>query len=330
MIRTRFTEMFGLNYPIMSAPMSEHSGGTLAAAVSAAGALGSFGGVTGNGPDWVREQIGIIRERTDKVFAVGFLTHFLPFMGTVLDVALEERVPAVAFSFSDPAPYAKRAIDAGARIICQVQTMDDARLAVDSGAEVLVAQGNEAGGHTGRLPLLPFLVEVRNAWPDMPVLAAGGVATGQSLAAVLTAGADGAWMGTPLVAATETEEVPEVRKRAIVSADSADSIYTGVFDLLDVQAWGIPPWPEGIAARVLRNETVEQWHGREKELAAQIEPATEEFKEHLQQDEMRWRPIYAGPSAGSVHAIRPAADIIKEICTDAERILRERSDEILA
>lgn len=330
MLRTRFTDMFGLDYPIMSAPMSEHSGGALAAAVSTAGALGSFGGVTGRGPDWVREQIGIVRGKTGRPFAVGFLTHFLSIAGPVLDVALEERVPAVAFSFADPAPHAQRARDAGARVICQVQTMDDASRAVDAGAEVLVAQGNEAGGHTGVRPLLPFLVEVREAWPDLPVLAAGGIATGGALAAVLAAGADGAWVGTPLVAAQETVEVSDAYKQAIVAARSEDSVFTAVFDLLDVQAWGIPPWPEGIAARVLRNEIVDQWHGREDELAAQIEPATEEFKQRLQQDEMRWRPIYAGPSAGAVNAIRPAADIVREICDDAERILRQRTTEVLA
>lgn len=330
MIRTRFTEMFGLDYPVMSAPMTMHSGGTLAAAVSAAGGLGSFGAVTMTGPEWTREQIAIVRAKTGRPFAAGFITHFLAFAGPILDLVIEEKVPAVAFSFADPAPYAARVKDAGAKMICQVQTMDAARQAMDAGADVLVAQGNEAGGHTGLRPLLPFLVEVCQAWPGTPVLAAGGIATGAALAAVLTAGADGAWMGTPLVATHEAIEVSDAYKQKIVAARAEDSIYTRVFDLLDVRTWGIPPWPDGIAANVLRNETVDQWQGREDELAAQIDGATDEFKQHLQQDEIRWRPIYAGPSAGEVHAIRPAADIVRQVCDDAERILRTRTAGVLA
>ena len=330
MLHTRFTDMFGLDYPIMSAPMTSHSGGTLAAAVSAAGALGSFGGISDKGPQFAREQIALIRAKTDRPFAVGFITHMLSFAHPILTLCLEEHVPAAAFSFADPGPYAKQAKDAGANVICQVQTMEAAHQAMDAGAHVLVAQGNEAGGHTGRQPLLPFLVQVREAWPDIPVLAAGGISTGAALAAVLTAGADGAWMGTPLVATHEAVEVSDAYKQKIVGARAEDSVYTRVFDILDVAAWGIPPWPDPIAARVIRNETVDQWQGREGDLAASLDDATAEFKQHLQQDEIRWRPIYAGPSAGTVHAVRHAADVVREICDDAEHILRERPTRLLA
>ena len=207
--------------------------------------------------------------------------------------------------------------------------MEAAHQAIDAGADVLVAQGNEAGGHTGRRPLLPFLVEVRERWPEITLLAAGGVATGRALAAVLAAGADGAWMGTPLVATHEAVEVSEPYKQKIVNATAEDSVYTRVFDLLDVKTWGIPAWPDPIAARVIRNETVEEWQDHEENLAANIDSAAVEFKLHLSQDEMRWRPIYAGPSAGAVHSIRSASDVVREVCEDAERLLRELPGQLL-
>lgn len=330
MLRTRFTEMFGLDYPVMSAPMTSHSGGTLAGAVSAAGGLGSFGAISESGPEWAREQLAIVRKKTDRPFAAGFITHFMHFAEPIFELVLAEGVPAVVFSFADPGPHARRARDAGARVICQVQTMASARQAIDAGAEVLIAQGNEAGGHTGERPLLPFLIEVCSTWPDTPVLAAGGIATGAALAAALAAGADGACLGTHFVATHEAIEVAEGYKQRIVNARAEDSVYTRVFDLLDVQAWGIPPWPDGIGARVLRNETVDQWQGREVALAAQIVTAAEEFTNRLQEDELRWRPIYAGPAAGAVQGIRAAGDIVRQVCEDAERVLRARAAEVLA
>src|SRR5260370_24499470 len=106
MIHSRFTEMFGLSHPVMSAPMALHGGGTLAAAVSAAGGLGSFGGTQpAKGPDWMRAEIATIRTSTHRPFAVGFITPFLPFTEPLFDAALAERPAAVAFSFADPGPW---------------------------------------------------------------------------------------------------------------------------------------------------------------------------------------------------------------------------------
>src|SRR3954449_8929329 len=123
MLRTRFTELFGLEHPVMSAPMALHSGGTLAAAVSAAGGLGSFGGIhpTG-GPEWIRAQVDIVRAATDRPFAVGFITALLSFAEPLFDATLDAGPAAVALSFGDPASWAARVHDAGARLICQVQT----------------------------------------------------------------------------------------------------------------------------------------------------------------------------------------------------------------
>ncbi len=176
MIKTRITDMFSIDYPIMSSPMSEHSGGTLAAAVSKAGGLGLFGGSTGRGPGWIREQCALVRSNTDAPFGVGFITHLLPMHRDIFEVVLDEKVPVVAFSFADPLPWMDGAKESGATVICQVQTVGAAEHAVAAGADILVAQGNEAGGHTGAMNLLPFLCQLLDRFPDVPIMAAGGIA----------------------------------------------------------------------------------------------------------------------------------------------------------
>jgi len=325
MITTRFTQMFGLDYPLMSAPMAMHSGGRLAAAVSKAGALGSFGGIHRSGdPGWVRGEVERIRSETDRPFGVGFITSFIPMLTPLFDAAVEAKPNVMAFSFGSPGPYADKAKAAGAKVMCQVQSMTHAREAVAAGADILVAQGNEAGGHTGAMNLLPLLVSVLGAFPDTPVLASGGISSGRSLAAVLAAGADGAWAGTAFLATPECVEIPEEHKQTIVQSDGEDTIFTRAYDVL----FGMP-WPEGIGERVQRNKFTGEWHGREKEiserreeLAAKVQAGEADFNSGL-------RAILYGQSAGAVPAIRPAADVVRQLCDDAEHLLRDRPGTLL-
>jgi nitronate monooxygenase len=329
MLRTRFTQLLGIERPIMGAPMAMHSGGTLAAAVSQAGGLGSFGGIHFGGPDWVREQIRYVRSQTDGPFGVGFITHFLPAFEASFAVVIEERVPIVAFSFADPQPWLGRAKEAGATTVGQVQTLAAARTAVTAGADVLVAQGNEAGGHTGTTSVLSLLAAVRDAYPDMPVLAAGGIGNGRALAAVLAAGADGAWLGTALLATNEAVEVSDAHKQRIVESDGTDTVYTEVFDIVDGKLHA-SFWPEGIAGRVYRNAFAQQWHGREDELRAKLDEVAPAVAEAAERRDPERTALHFGPAAAAVDRIRPAADVITRICDDAERILRERPAEVLA
>jgi nitronate monooxygenase len=133
--------------------------------------MGSFGGIhPSKGPDWIQAEVATIRSRTDRPFAVGFITHFLTFAEPLFEAVLAERPAAVALSFADPGPWISRCKQAGARVICQVQNYEGAHLAVAGGADVLVAQGNEAGGHTGTMGLLPFLAGVVERYPDIPGL----------------------------------------------------------------------------------------------------------------------------------------------------------------
>ena len=210
MLKTRFSEGLGIRYPIISAPMNDASGGRLAGAVSSAGGLGTFGCVNAPNtydPEYIKQQIDHIRSQTDRPFGAGFVTQNIPRAPKNFEAVLEQQVPVILFSFSDSTPYLSRAKAgaSGATTICQVQTMEGARRAVAGGTDMLAAQGNDAGGHTGVMSLLPFLVGVVEEFPDLPVLATGGIGDGRSLAAVLAAGAEGAWMGTVFTAAQEAD-----------------------------------------------------------------------------------------------------------------------------
>lgn len=317
MLKTRFTNLLNLELPVMSAPMSNHSGGQLAAAVCEAGGLGTFGGTNDFGPEWLREQLAFVRSRTDRAFGVGFITQLIEHNTVNFEIALEERVPVFVFSFADPGPWLLRAKDAGAVTICQVQSLELAQQSVDAGADVLLAQGNEAGGHTGGMNLLPLLVALAERFPDMPVLAAGGITTGRALAGVLGAGAEGASLGTAVLATPEAVEVPETFKERIVLSDGQDTTFTRVYDLL-----GTRPWPEGIAGRVFRNRLVREWDERDAEILAHREELASDVAAARAAGDTDLSAVYMGQGAGHVNAIRPVADVVRDICQDAEKILR--------
>ncbi len=321
MLRTRFTDLLSLDYPVMSAPMSNHSGGQLATAVSLAGGLGTFGGTNDFGPEWLREQIAHVRSQTGRPFGVGFISQLIEYDTTNIEIALEERVPVVIFSFADPSPWLGRAKDAGAITVCQVQSLELARQSVDAGADVLLAQGNEGGGHTGEINLLPLLVDLVERYPHLPVLAAGGITSGRALAGAMAAGAEGASLGTAMLATPEAVEVPESFKERVVLSDGQDTAFTRLYDLL-----GTRPWPEGIAGRVYRNRLVREWDGRDAEILARREELASDVAAARANGDTELSAVYMGQGAGRVNAIRPAGDVVRDICEGAEGILRELSE----
>ncbi|HZQ83948.1 MAG TPA: nitronate monooxygenase, partial [Acidimicrobiales bacterium] len=231
----------------------------------------------------------------------------------LFDAALAASPTAIALSFGDASEWIGKAKAAGAKVICQVQTHDDADTAVAAGADALVAQGTEAGGHTGTMTLLPFLAAVVSRHPDVPVLAAGGIADGRTLAAALTAGADGAWLGTAFLATPEAVEVGDEHKRRIVESDGTDTIFTRAYDIISGA-----PWPATIGARLRRDDFTDEWAGREDDLRAR----KDEVKAAAE-------PYYYGQSAAFVDAVRPAADVLRTVCGDAETILRTRPQALL-
>ena len=321
MLRTRFTDLLGLSLPVMNAPMSNHSGGTLAAAVSEAGGLGTFGASNGLGSDWLREQIAYVRGATDRPFGVGFITQLIEPDPENFEIVMDEGVSVVIFSFTDPQPWLGRARDAGAITICQVQSLELAQMAADGGADVLMVQGNEAGGHTGGMNLLPLLVSVVDRYPQLPVLAAGGITAGRALAAVLAAGAEGASLGTALLATPEAVEAPDAFKERIVLSDGQDTAFTRLYDLL-----ADTPWPSGIAGRVYRNRLVREWDGRDDAVMERREELASDLAAARARHDPEVASVYMGQGAGAVNAIRPAAEVVETICQDAERVLLSRGE----
>ncbi len=323
MLHTHICDMLGIEYPIISAPMS---GGTaaadLAAAVSEAGGFGLIGGMTTGGPEWLREEIHKVRQLTNKPFGVGFISSF-PGLDELVKVALEERVVAVSHSFADPTPYIPTAHAAGVKVIAQVQTVAQAIVAAQAGVDILVAQGSEAGGHTGYSGTLPIVTAVLDIAGDIPVLAAGGIADGRGLAAVLMLGAEGAWMGTRFYASRESGG-GNWEKERMLEAGTDDTVLTQIYDLTLEY-----PFPRDVGDRVLRNDYTATWHGRNDEVIARREELRTQVIAAMREGNARIAAVRAGNAVGMIHEIKPAAEIVGEVVAEAERILRERPGQVL-
>lgn len=236
-LTTRLTEYFGIEHPILSAPMALASGGRLAAAVTGAGGLGLIGGGYGD-PSWLRTQI---TEATGARVGYGFITWRLTSGSEALDLALAHRPAAVMLSFGDLHPFADRIRGAGVPLIGQIQTVAQARRALQAGVDVLVAQGGEAGGHgmsaRSTFTLLPEVADLVAAHaPETLVVAAGGVVDGRGLAAALMLGADGVLVGTRLWASREALVSPRAQRRAL-DAGGDDTYRTGVYDIVRGLDW---------------------------------------------------------------------------------------------
>jgi len=203
-ISTRLTELLGIEHPILLAPMDIVADGRLAAAVSQAGGFGIIGGGYGD-EAWLTREMDAAG---DARVGVGFITWSMARRPKLLDIVLERHPPAVMLSFGDVRPHAQKIKRAGALLICQVQTLHQVREAVANGADVLVAQGAEGGGHGISRGTFPFVPAVVDAAPDVPVAAAGGVADGRGLAAALMLGADGVLVGTRFYASQEAAGLP--------------------------------------------------------------------------------------------------------------------------
>ena len=323
---TRLTERLGIEHPMVLAPMGLWSEVSLAAAVSNGGGLGTFGAagrLMGLSEQYVRDTIAALRDRTDKPFGAGFITALIAENPANLDIVLEAGVPVVLFSFHDPSPYVPLAKEAGATTICQVQSFAAAQVAVDAGADVIAVQGNEAGGHTSGLNLVPFLTRVLDAFPDVLVIASGGVTNGRALAAVLAAGADGAWMGTAFLAATEAAAVHSAHVEAILGSDGTDTIYSEVFDILLEASYRGNNFPAGVALRSRPLPFIAQWHGREAELRERLEEVVPAFKAGFRTGAPDFSPLMYGQGARSVERQQPAERIIADISDAAERRLRD-------
>ena len=322
MIHTRLCELLNIEHPIISAPMAGTAKADLATAVSAAGGLGMIGVWTPDGPDWLRDQIRTVRERTSNTFGVGFISS-TPNVAAMVQVAIDERVPVISHSFADPSAYVAAAHEAGIKVIAQVQKVSHAQKVVAAGVDVITAQGSEAGGHTGyngTLPLVPAVLDVAG---DIPVVAAGGIADGRGLAAMLMLGAEGVWMGTRFVTSEEAQTTAWTKHRA-VEAGTDDTVLTKIYDIASDA-----PFPADIGDRVVRNDFTAQWHGREDAVAANREPLREQWMAANQAGDTNIARVQVGSGTGLIHSIEPAGDIVRRLIEEAEAILRNRPQTLL-
>jgi nitronate monooxygenase len=310
-LRTAFTGLLGLEHPIALAPMGGASGGALAAAVSNGGGLGIIGAGRED-PGWLARELEIITGRTTGPWGVGFQTWAAS--EAMIDQALACSPSAIMLSFGDPRALAARVRATGVTLLVQVTDLGEAKLAIDAGADIIVAQGTEAGGHGGRRSTLPFVPVVADLAAPTPVLAAGGIADGRGVAAALALGAAGALIGTRFLATPEAL-VPGWVTKAIIEGSGEDTERSRVSDI----ARGAP-WPSRWAARTLRNPFFDQWRGREDELAA--DPAARQaYRDAVERGDLLPDPVWASEAIDLITEVSPAADLVGELAAQAEEAL---------
>jgi nitronate monooxygenase len=328
MFDTSLTRILNIGVPIVQAPIANLTCPELVAGVSNAGALGMLS-VTWREPAEIRSLLRKIRELTARPFGVNLILAWD--MRERLDVCLEEGVPVVSFFWGDPSPFLGSVHEAGSVAMLTVGSADAARIAVDQGVDILVAQGWEAGGHViGSVATLPLVPSVVDAAGDTPVVAAGGIADGRGLAAVIALGAGGAWIGTRFVASEEATAHAEYKER-VVRAKATDTVYTTLFNV----GWEAAPH------RVLRNSTVAAWEDAgspaanrpgEGEVVARLPDGTEALRYSDYEPaadmvgEVEALAHYAGQSAGLVSGVRPVSAIIREIAEESVQASRAIQD----
>jgi nitronate monooxygenase len=315
-IKTPLTRWFDLTTPVIGAPMAGVAGGELARAVSLGGGLGMIGVSGRHSAEFVTEQCAI-PAASEAPFGVGLMIWVLGDRPDLFEATVAAQPSLVSMSFGDPEPYVGPLHDAGIAVASQVNTLADAHRALEAGVDVLVAQGTEAGGHTGQRALLPLLQEVL-ALTDRPVVAAGGIATGAAMAAVLVAGAAGVWVGTAFLSCTEGLNSAAARGR-VREATGDETVLTRAFDVAEGIAW-----PERWPGRALVNDFSRVWHGREQELFGD-DAARQLVIEGRGTGDPATAPLYAGEAVGLVTAERSATDVVRDLDAGAEKALRAAS-----
>ncbi|WP_338865230.1 nitronate monooxygenase [Myxococcus stipitatus] len=315
-MQTRFTDRFQLKYPIACAPMAMVSGGILAGAVSRAGGLGLIGGGYGNA-EWIAQEHALAG---DTPVGGGLITWMVDKQPDILDAALSNKPWVFMLSFGDPRPYARKIKDSCSALFCQVQRLSQLDLALEAGADVIVAQSSEAGGHgmnnRATLTLVPEVADILAARaPNTLLLAAGGIADGRGLAAALTLGADGVLVGSRLWASRESL-AHQASKALAVRLTGDDTDRSIVFDILRELSW-----PEGYSFRALKNTMTERWSGREDQLLQVVEEERAKYLAAVAAGDFSIAHSTAGQAIGMIHDIPTAAEILERMDKQAADVL---------
>lgn len=319
-LHTPANSVLGVEHPVVQAPMGGVAGGALAAAVSGAGALGMIG-IGYADAEWLNKEL---TTASGSRVGCGFITWQLARNPGLLDIALERGSAAIMLTCGDARPFAGRIQEAGIPMICQVSNSREAAEAIDAGADVLVAQGSEAGGHgthnRSTMTLVPEVCDLAGRrGSSAPVLAAGGIADGRGLAAALMLGASGALVGTRFWATPEAFVSPGAHER-VARATGDDTLATTVYD----QVRGVN-WPSGYSSRVLRSSFTDAWHGSDSSLLLDqdLSEATRQYRAAVDADDVGTVAVTVGEAVGLIDRPEPAATVVELMLAEALAVLQE-------
>lgn len=311
-LRTPLTERLAIEHPVLLAPMAGVSGGRLAAAVSAAGGLGIVGGGYGD-RDWLTAELAAAG---NVPVGVGFITWSLAKQPALLDLALERAPKAIMLSFGDVGPFAHKVKRAKIPLICQIQNLAQTKEVIGEGADIVIAQGTEAGGHGARratLPLVPAVVDLAGA---VPVVAAGGIADGRGLAAALMLGAAGVLCGTAFYVSAESLAHPNL-KRTAVAGHGDDTLRSSVIDVArDID------WPDAFNIRTLRNAFVDEWAGDLDGLRSHRAREQARYAKARDAGDSSVSAVIVGEGIDLIHAEAGAGEIVRAMVAGAEARLK--------
>lgn len=313
-LRTSFTELFGIDIPVLQAAIWPATSPELVAAVGEAGAIGSIGAVF-TGADGLLAQIERVRELTDRPFVVN---HVVPQLDEEAFAAtLQARPAAVSFALGDPGELVGRAHEAGSKVIHQVHTLGQALAARDHGVDVFIAQGSEAGGQgmVSGVSTMVLVPQLADALGPVPVLAAGGVADGRGLAAALALGAAGANVGTRFLASTEAGTTDAWKERIVATQPE---------DCVRFETWAaiLPSRGYDVVPRVMRTPFVDEWQGRRDDAAAQAEGLRDAIMGSVREGRPHELTPFTGQTAGLIDEVLPAGEIVRRMAADAGDALR--------
>jgi len=306
-LRTPVCDLLGIELPIVQAGMGSYTTPELVAAVSNAGGLGIIGSVFRE-PDELRDAINKVRELTSRPFGVNHVISQID--AATIEVTLELRPPVLSLSWGRDAVLTHRAHEAGMKVVHQINSPEEAGQVAADGADVVVAQGTEGGGHVGGMSTMPLVPQVVDVVNPVPVLAAGGIADGRGLAAVLMLGAQGALIGTRFLATPEASgrgHSKDVILNALGSQTIASKFFDDVFDLR---------WP-GALVRSIRNPLLDRWAQRQPDWALAAEQIRPSLEAALEAGDF----VLAGEAAGLIHDIVPAGELVRRIAREAEALL---------
>jgi len=323
MLKTPLCDLLGIDVPIILAPMGTCTSGEFAAAVSNNGGLGGVGSLFRTAGA-IKRDIDVVRKLTSRPFALNHIPQNL--VPEAFDYAVAARPAVMSFALADPGDLARRAREAGSRIMIQITTVAQAVQAAERGADIIIAQGGEAGGYAGEVSTMAWVPQVVDAVAPIPVVAAGGIFDGRGIAAVLMLGAAGVNLGTRFIACQESP-APDEWKQAIVAARSEDVMRAEVLN-------DIIPIPGtvsfGTVLRSIHTEFLDRWSTHREEARREREQLRAEIISTTQGGRPHATLLTAGQTAGGIVDIPGVAELMRRLVAEAEGALARASGLIAA